>query len=103
MAYTEHTPVKPEKLAAAAVQLLDREVVVPSLFTKKSVDDFKGAADDTLNMKVPGVRPFHEYAWRTDRSTPLGTDEYAERQISVSFGGESYRDEQRTSKQSEFE
>lgn len=103
MAYVEHTPVKPEKLAAAAVQLLDREVVVPSLFTKKSVDDFKGAADDTLNMKVPGVLPFHEYAWRNDRTSPLVTDEYAERKISVSFGGNFYSAVQLTDEQYEFD
>lgn len=103
MAYTEHTPVKPEKLANAAVQLLDREVVVPSLFTKKNVDDFKGAANDTLNMKVPGVLPFHEYGWRNDRSQPLVTDEYAERKIAVSFGGNFYSAVQLTDEQYEFD
>lgn len=103
MAYTEHTPVKPEKLAAAAVQLLDREVIVPSLFTKRNMDDFKGARDDTLNMTVPGVLPFHTYAWRNDRSAALQFDEYAERKIAVTFGGNAYNGVRLTDEQYEFD
>lgn len=90
MTYTEHTPVKPEKLAATAVGMLEQELVVPNLMVKQGIDQFRGAANDTVNVKVEGVLPFHEYAWRNDRSAPIQFDTYAERSIPVTFGGNFY-------------
>src|SRR5690606_33688143 len=103
MAYTPHDNVKAQKLSLAAVKLLERQVKVPNLFTKKGVDEFKGAEDDTLNMTVPGVLPFREYAWRNDRSQPLQLDTYSERKISVTFGGNVYSAVELTDEQKEFD
>jgi hypothetical protein len=103
MAYTPHNPVKPEVLAQTAVKLVDQEVMVPNLFTKKGVDEFKGADNDTLNMIVPGVLPFHEWGWRNDRSAPIKLDSYAERKISVSFGGNVYSASELTDEQRDFD
>lgn len=98
-----HTIVKPQKLVDAAVVLLDREVVVPNLFVKRGVDDFKGTASDTLTMKVPGVLPGRDYAWRNDRSTPIVFDEYAEKTLNVSFGGHAYSAVHLTDEQWDFD
>ena len=103
MAYTPHDVVKPEVLAKTAVGLLDREVVIPNLFTKKSVDDFRGARDDTINMKVPGVLPFRTYGWRNNRSAPLQVDSYVERKIALTFGGDAYSAVELTDEQRDFD
>lgn len=85
-----HTIVKPQKLAAAAVGMLEQELIVPNLFQKEGIDKFRGAASDTVNVKVEGVLPFRTYAWRNDRSSSIVFDEYAERSIPVTFGGNYY-------------
>lgn len=98
-----HEVVKPEVLASTAVGLLDREVIIPNTFTKKGVEEFRGARDDTINMKVPGVLPFRTYGWRNDRSTELQGDEYTERKIALSFGGDAYSMVFLTDEQKDFD
>lgn len=90
MTTTQHTIVKPEKLAATAVGMLEQELVIPNLFTKQGIDKFRGADNDTVSVPVEGTLPFHSYAWRNDRSQPITFDTYAERKIAVSFGGNFY-------------
>lgn len=99
----EHAIVKPQKLVNAAVGVLEGELVVPKTFLRKGVDDFKGAEDDTINMKVPGTLPARDYAWRNDRSTEIEFDEYAERKIAVSFGGNKYSAVKITDEQKDFD
>lgn len=98
-----HQIVKPQVLANAAVGFLENEVVIPNTFTKKGIDQFKGVENDTINHKVPGVLPFHDYAWRNDRSAPIQLDEYSERKIAVSFGGNVYSAVQVTDEQNDFD
>lgn len=90
MAYTEHTPYKPEKVAATAVEALKEQLIVPNLFQREGIDQFRGAANDTVNIKVRGVLPWREYGWRNDRSTAIQFDTYSERTFAVSFGGDKY-------------
>ena len=99
----EHDVVKPEVLASAAAGLLDREVSIPQTFVKHSVDAFKGADDDTINVKVPGILPAREYGWRNNRSTEMVMDEYAERKIAMSFGGDAYSGVFLTDEQNDFD
>ncbi|WP_394615888.1 hypothetical protein JNUCC0626_40160 [Lentzea sp. JNUCC 0626] len=103
MPTAQHQVVKPEKLAATAVGMLEQELVIPNLFKKEGVDQFKGAEDDTVTVKVEGVLPFHEYAWRNDRSTGIRFDEYKERKIPVTFGGNVYSAVKLTDEQSDFD
>lgn len=98
-----HTVVKPEKLVATAVGVLEQELVVPNTFMKKGIDEFKGAENDTINYKVPGVLPSHDYAWRNDRSSEITFDEYAERKIQISFGGNNYSAVKITDEQKDFD
>jgi hypothetical protein len=98
-----HTIVKPEKLVATAVGMLEQELLIPNLFQKKGIDEFKGAYNDTISMTVEGVLPHHTYAWRNDRSSAITFDEYAERKISVSFGGNYYSAIKLTDEQAEMD
>jgi hypothetical protein len=107
----EHLVVKPEKLVAAAVGMLEQELVIPNLFTRTGVDEYKGAENDTINMKVEGVLPFRNYEWRSGSttSTTPGTragivfDQYNERKIAVTFGGNVYSAVKATDEQMDFD
>ncbi|WP_229851619.1 phage major capsid protein [Streptomyces albospinus] len=83
--------------------MLEQELIIPNLFTKQGVDAFKGAENDTISMKVEGILPFHDYAWRNDRSSPIQFDEYSERTIAVSFGGNVYSAVKLTDEQYDFD
>ncbi|QXE37127.1 hypothetical protein KQY30_25815 [Streptomyces sp. GMY02] len=86
-----------------AVGMLEQELLIPNLFQKQGIDQFKGADNDTISMKVEGILPFHDYAWRNDRSTPIQFDEYSERKIAVTFGGNSYSAVKLTDEQNDFD
>ncbi|ATI18632.1 major capsid protein [Streptomyces phage Amethyst] len=86
----EHVIVKPEKLAATAAVALEQSLVVPALFQREGIDAYKGAENDTINVKVEGVLPFRTYGWRNDRSQPIQFDDYSEKTVAVSFGGNTY-------------
>ena len=98
-----HTVVKPEKIAAAAAVALEQQLVVPALFQREAIDQYKGAENDTINVKVEGVLPFRTYGWRNNRATPITFDEYSERKISVSFGGNVYSAVKLTDEQRDFD
>jgi hypothetical protein len=99
----QHVIVKPEKIAAAAAVLLEESLVVPALFQREGIDQFRGAKNDTVNVKVEGVLPWREYGWRNDRSTEIQFDEYAERTVAVTFGGDIYNGVKLTDEQNEMD
>lgn len=103
MAYTEHDVVKPEKIAATAAVALEESLVVPAVFQREGVDQFKGARGDAINIKVEGVLPYRTYGWRNDRSTELQFDTYAEKTVQVTFGGDVYSALQLTDEQNDFD
>lgn len=98
-----HQVVKPEKIAATAAVLLEQSLVVPAMFRREGIDQFKGAKDDTINVTVEGVLPWRTYGWRNDRSTEIQFDEYKERKIGVPFGGDIYNAVRLTDEQNEFD
>lgn len=83
--------------------MLEQELLIPNLFQEQGVDQFKGAENDTISMKVEGILPFHDYAWRNDRSNPIVFDENAERTIAVTFGGNVYSAVKLTDEQNDFD
>ncbi|MEU0120636.1 hypothetical protein ABZ114_02895 [Streptomyces albidoflavus] len=103
MAYTEHDVVKPDKIAATAAVALEESLVVPAVFQREGIDQFKGAKDDAINVKVEGVLPYRTYGWRNDRSTEIQFDTYAERTVQVNFGGDVYSGVQLTDEQNEMD
>src|SRR5690606_36376667 len=81
-----HNVVKPEVLASTAAQLVAAQLTIPNLFTKRGVEDFRGAKDDTLTLPVKGVLPHRKYGWRTARTNPRVPDESTGRSLAVTFG-----------------
>ncbi|QFP95177.1 major head protein [Streptomyces phage Werner] len=108
-----HSVIKPEKIAATAAVALEQALVVPALFQREGIDQFKGAKDDTINVKVEGVLPFRTYDWRSGQvGTPnanggvrkaIEFDEYTEKTVAVSFGGNIYSAVALTDEQRDFD
>lgn len=88
MAYEEHDFVKPQRIVDTALAALEDTLIVPNLFHKEGIDNYKGSDDDTYHVKVEGVLPYRTYGWRNDRSTPVQFDRYTERKVPVTFGGD---------------
>ena len=103
MPTVQHILVKPAKLIATAVGMLSDELLIPSLFQKESVDKFKGSDTDTVNVRVEGVLPFRDYAFRNDRTTPIVFDSLVERKIPVTFQGNVYSAVALTDEQYDFD
>ncbi|WP_432006310.1 hypothetical protein [Streptomyces parvus] len=108
-----HSPIKPEKIAATAAVALEQALVVPALFQREGIDGYKGAANDTINVVVEGVLPFRTYDWRSGQvggPNPNGGvrkaiefDDYAEKTVAVSFGGNIYSAVKLTDEQRDFD
>lgn len=82
-----HTIVKAEKWAAAALGLLEREIVLAGLVGRNAGADFVGAKNDTVNIKRPGMLAGTVEALRAMQGADyqIVTEELAERSISVSL------------------
>lgn len=83
--------IKPVVLAQTAASVVEASIVIPNLMTKVGIDEFRGASSDTVNVKVPGVLPAHDLAWRTERTADITLDAYSERTMAVSFQGNVYQ------------
>jgi hypothetical protein len=103
VAYTPHDVVKPEKIAATAAAALEQQLVIPGVFQREGIDQYKGTKDETINIKVEGVLPYRTYGWRNNRSTPIQFDVYAERTIQVSWGDDIYSAVKLTDEQNDFD
>ncbi|MGW8630601.1 hypothetical protein [Streptomyces sp. NPDC055793] len=103
MPYTEHDVIKPEKIAATAAVALEESLVVPAVFQREGIDQFKGARGDAINVKVEGVLPYRTYGWRNDRSTEIQFDVYSEKTVQVTFGDDVYSGVQLTDEQNDFD
>ncbi|WP_018728516.1 hypothetical protein [Salinispora pacifica] len=99
----EHQVIKPEKIVATAAVALEEQLIVPAVFRREGIDQFKGATDDTINVTVEGVLPYRSYGWRADRTTEVVFDEYAERKVAVQFGGDIYSAVKLTDEQNEMD
>lgn len=103
MPYTPHDVVKPEKIAATAAVSLEESLIVPAVFQREGIEQFKGAKGDAINVKVEGVLPYRTYGWRNDRSTEIQFDTYSERTIQVTFGDDVYSGVKLTDEQNDFD
>lgn len=82
--------LKPEVIAATALGLLQREIVLPRLVWNDAVSDFAGAKNDTVSIRVPARLEAREYGWRNDRSSEIVLDELAETKIDVTLNHDIY-------------
>jgi hypothetical protein len=81
--------LKPDVIAAAALERLRRQLILPRLVTRLGVADFMGAKDDTVNIRVPAVLNARDYEWRT-RNNPIVLDTLEEVSIPVRLDSHIY-------------
>lgn len=99
-----NSQIKPEKVAAVAAQVIKQSTVVPNLITNEGFDQFVGAENDTVFIKVPGYLPAHEIPnWRAERTTPLILDAFSERKIAITLGGNTYQSTKLQDEQKDFD
>jgi len=113
MATNQHGVVKPQKIVDLGTGMLEQELVIPSLFQQEGVDNFKGTENDTYNVKVEGVLPFHDYEWRSGSTGTSAApyngrqkvefDLYEERTYPVSFQGRVVNGVAITDEQADFD
>lgn len=84
-----NTFLKPTVIAATALGLLERELILPRLVTRMGISDFKGAADDTVTIRIPAYTTAREYEWRT-RVSEIVMDELTENSIPVKLDHHPY-------------
>lgn len=81
--------IKAQKYAALAVGALDRTTVLPVVFTRFDGGNFRGAEDDTVSFKLPGVTQARDYEWRT-RTNPIVLDKIGRTKISIKLDTHTY-------------
>jgi hypothetical protein len=64
-----NTMLKAERIAAAALGLLEREIVLPALVWRDAGGSFVGAAGDTISIRVPGRTQARSRPLRGSRPT----------------------------------
>jgi P22 coat protein - gene protein 5 len=74
--------LKAEKIVSQGLGLLQRDLVLPRLVVRYGKDDFTGAKNDTLNIRIPSILKGREYEWRT-RNSAITVDELQEFTIDV--------------------
>lgn len=87
-----NSEVKPQKLAAVAAEMVEQTLTIPQLFQRQGFDQFKGAENDTVYIRVPGILPAHDIAdFRAERTSSITFDAYSERKISLTLSGNTYQ------------
>lgn len=72
--------LKPEVIAAAALGILRREIVLPATVWRMGQSDFRGAKNDTITLRVPAIRTAKTRALRASSAlvaedlTEVGVD-----------------------------
>lgn len=80
----EHRFIKPEVISETSIGLLQRELVVANLLWRWSEANFKGAKDDTVNVKVPSRLKARDRKMRaTGEDRKIKMDYLAESTIGV--------------------
>ncbi|WP_411120698.1 P22 phage major capsid protein family protein [Streptomyces sp. x-19] len=82
--------LKSEKIAATALGLLEREMVLSRLVWTNGGFDFTGAKNDAITIRIPAQLEAREYEWRNDRSSDIALDELAEDSTTVTLNKDIY-------------
>lgn len=81
--------LKGKQIAAMALGLLERQLVIPRLMTRYGRADFVGQEGDTVTIRVQAVAVAREYEWRT-RTNPIVMDDLTERAITIKLDKHPY-------------
>lgn len=88
--------IKPERIAAQALGLLEREIVIPSLVWRNAGGSFQGVAGDTITIRVPARTTARTRALRGSRPTTsegagiITMDELTETSVDVTLDTDVY-------------
>jgi len=84
-----NTYIKAVKYANLAVAALFRDTVLTNTVTRTDGAAFRGALDDTITFKMPGVTVARDYEWRT-RVNPIVLDKIGRSVISIKLDTHTY-------------
>jgi hypothetical protein len=90
------TFIKAQRIASAALGLLEREIVLPALVWRDAGGDFRGAAGDTISIKVPARTQARTRTLRGTRPTTsegagiITMDELTETKVDVTLDTDVY-------------
>ena len=88
--------LKPERIAAQALGMLDREIVLPALVWRDAPGDFRGAGGDTISLRVPARTQARTRALRGGRPAEsegagiITMDELTETKVDVTLDTDVY-------------
>lgn len=85
----ENRWLRAETIVNQGLGLLQRELILPRLVTRKGVADFKGAKDDTVTIRIPSVLKGREYEWRT-RNRAIVVDALQEFSVALRLDKHAY-------------
>lgn len=85
-----NTFLKGDVIAATALGLLERELVLGSLVMTDPGADFAGAKNDTVTIRVPATLNAREYNWRNDRASDIVLDDIVEDSVAVALNKDFY-------------
>jgi hypothetical protein len=83
-----NTFIKPTVIANMVLGLLERELVLPRLVTRLGIEDFRGAYNDTVNVRIPAYTTAREQTWRSGSAITL--DELTESSFAVTLNKHPY-------------
>jgi len=94
--------LNPEKLVSQGLGLLQRELILPRLVARKGIDEYKGAKNTTVDIKIPSILKAREYEWRT-RTKAIETDELEEFSVPITLDKHPYSAVQITDEEMTFD
>jgi hypothetical protein len=83
-----NTFIKPTVIANMVLGLLERELVLPRLVTRLGIEDFRGAYNDTVNVRIPAYTTAREQTWRSGSAITL--DELTQSSFAVTLNKHPY-------------
>lgn len=84
-----NTFVKASRIVTAALALLEREIILPSVVWKDAFGDFAGAAGDTISVRIPSYATARTRVLRS--ATPYTIDQLSESTISLTLDTDVYK------------
>lgn len=81
--------VKPDKVVKQGLGLLQHELILSRLVQRRGIGDFKGAKDDTINIRVASILKGREYEWRT-RNSKITVDDLNQFVVPVKLDKHAY-------------
>lgn len=83
-----NTYLKSTRIIESAIALLSRQIALPSLFWRQGVEDFRGAAGDTVTLRLPAYGVANTRELRS--AGPIELSELHERGVNVTLDTDVY-------------